>query len=124
MKPVYLRFADCFLEYGNCDARCRLIKLMGALTSKPYAFSARSWELKSFDSIDLNDSIGSNIRIDTRGSDILSILPRTNANLNEVWSTDKGRLSYHRLSSRRVHTTLYPSQRGARVTGTGWPTLR
>jgi len=123
MKPVYLRFADCFLEYGNCDARCRLIKLMGALTSKPYAFSARSWELKSFDSIDLNDSIGSNIRIDTRGSDILRILPRTNDNLNEVWITDKARFSYDGLSSQRLNTPLYRAQRSESFSRVSWSRL-
>src|SRR5690554_783394 len=120
MKPAYSRFTDCFLEYGNCDVRCRLIKLMGALTSKPYAFSARSWELKSFDSIDLNDSIGSNIRIDTRGSDILRILPRTNDNLNEVWITDKVRFSYDGLSSQRLNTPLYRAQRSEPFSRVSW----
>jgi len=120
MKPAYSRFGDCFLEYGNCDARCRLIKFMGALTSKPYAFSARSWELKSFDSIDLNDSIGSNIRIDTRGSDILRILPRTNDNLNEVWITDKVRFSYDGLSSQRLNTPLYRAQRSEPFSRVSW----
>jgi hypothetical protein len=96
---------------------------MGALTSKPYAFSARSWELKSFDSIDLNDSIGSNIRIDTRGSDILRILPRTNDNLNEVWITDKVRFSYDGLSSQRLNTPLYRAQRGELFNRIGWSKL-
>lgn len=96
---------------------------MGALTSKPYAFSARSWELKSFDSIDLNDSIGSNIRIDTRGSDILRILPRTNDSLNEVWITDKVRFSYDGLSSQRLNTPLYRAQRGEPFNRIGWSKL-
>lgn len=123
MKPAYLRFDDCFLEYENCDVRCRLIKLMGALTSKPYAFSARSWELKSFDSIDLNDSVGSNIRIDTRGSDILRILPRTNDNLNEVWITDKVRFSYDGLSSQRLNTPLYRARRSESFNRISWSRL-
>lgn len=96
---------------------------MGALTSKPYAFSARSWELKSFDSIDLNDSIGSNIRIDTRGSDILRILPRTNDNLNEVWITDKVRFSYDGLSSQRLNTPLYRAQRSSPFNKISWSRL-
>ena len=96
---------------------------MGALTSKPYAFSARSWELKSFDSIDLNDSIGSNIRVDTRGSDILRILPRTNDNLNEVWITDKVRFSYDGLSSQRLNTPLYRAQRSESFSKVSWSKL-
>jgi len=96
---------------------------MGALTSKPYAFSARSWELKSFDAIDLNDSIGSNIRIDTRGSDILRILPRTNDNLNEVWITDKVRFSYDGLSSQRLNTPLYRAQRSEPFNRVSWSKL-
>ena len=96
---------------------------MGALTSKPYAFSARSWELKSFDSIDLNDSIGSNIRMDTRGSDILRILPRTNDNLNEVWITDKVRFSYDGLSSQRLNTPLYRAQRSESFSKVSWSKL-
>lgn len=55
----------------------------GALTSKPYAFLARPWEFKSVDSIDLFDSLGSNIRIDLRGDKILRILPRSNDSINE-----------------------------------------
>lgn len=56
---------------------------VGALTSKPYSFTARPWELKSYNSIDLFDAIGSNIRVDVRGSNIMRILPRINASLNE-----------------------------------------
>ncbi len=56
---------------------------VGALTSKPYAFTARSWELRSFNSIDLFDAFGSNIRVDVRGSSIMRILPRINDSLNE-----------------------------------------
>lgn len=96
---------------------------MGALTSKPYAFSARSWELKSFDAIDLNDSVGSNIRIDTRGADILRILPRTNDNLNEVWITDKVRFSYDGLSSQRLNTPLYRARRSEPLSKVSWSKL-
>lgn len=55
----------------------------GALTSKPYAFLARPWEFKSVDSIDIFDSLGSNIRVDVRGDKILRILPRSNDFVNE-----------------------------------------
>jgi hypothetical protein len=80
---------------------------MGALTSKPYAFNARPWELKSFDSIDLSDAVGSNIRIDMRGLDIMRVLPRINESLNESWITDKARFSYDGLSSQRLGAPLF-----------------
>ena len=51
---------------------------VGALTSKPYAFTARNWELKATESIDVSDSIGANIRVDSRGSEVMRILPRLN----------------------------------------------
>ena len=56
---------------------------VGALTSKPYSFTTRPWELNSVNSIDLTDAIGSNIRLDSRGNDLLRILPRLNENINE-----------------------------------------
>jgi NADH dehydrogenase/NADH:ubiquinone oxidoreductase subunit G len=58
---------------------------VGALTSKPYSFTTRPWELNSVNSIDLTDAIGSNIRLDSRGNDLLRILPRLNENINEEW---------------------------------------
>ncbi len=71
--------------------------LIGALTSKPYAFTARSWELKNIETIDLFDSLCSNIRIDIRGSEILRILPLTNQFVNEEWISDKTRYAYDGL---------------------------
>jgi NADH-quinone oxidoreductase chain G len=79
---------------------------VGALTSKPYAFAARSWELKSVESIDVLDSIGSNIRIDVRGSEIMRILPRLNESLNEDWITDKTRFFYDGLKVQKLQTPL------------------
>ena len=64
---------------------------VGALTSKPYAFVARSWELSKTDSIDVFDAVGSNIRVDTKGGVVLRILPRRNDAVNEDWLADKGR---------------------------------
>lgn len=75
---------------------------VGALTSKPYAFSARSWELKSTESIDVLDALGSNIRIDVRGSEIMRILPRLNEDINEEWISDKTRFSYDGLKRQRL----------------------
>jgi NADH-quinone oxidoreductase subunit G len=75
---------------------------VGALTSKPYAFVARSWELKKTDSIDVLDAVGTPIRIDTRGQEVLRILPRTDDSLNEEWLADKSRFSMDGLKRRRL----------------------
>ncbi len=75
---------------------------VGALNSKPYSSTARSWELKKTNSIDIMDALGSNIRIDSRGSEIMRILPRTNDLINEEWISDKARFSYDGLSFQRI----------------------
>jgi NADH dehydrogenase/NADH:ubiquinone oxidoreductase subunit G len=64
---------------------------VGALTSKPYVFEARPWELKKTESIDVMDAIGSNIRVDTYGWEVKRILPRINEDINEEWISDKTR---------------------------------
>lgn len=79
---------------------------IGALTSKPYAFTARSWELNSVESIDFFDSLGSNIRIDTRGSEIMRILPKINNRVNEEWISDKIRFSYDGLKQQRLNNPM------------------
>jgi NADH dehydrogenase (ubiquinone) Fe-S protein 1 len=81
---------------------------VGALTSKSYAFRARAWELKSIESIDIFDSLGSNIRIDVKGNEVMRILPKRNDNLNEEWITDKIRFSYEGLKKNRI---IYPMLR-------------
>lgn len=75
---------------------------VGALTSKPYAFKARSWELKKTESIDVMDAVGSNIRIDSRGIEIMRILPRLNEEINEEWISDKTRFCYDGLKYQRL----------------------
>ena len=75
---------------------------VGALTSKPYAFAARPWELTKTDSIDVLDAVGASIRIDTRGSEVLRILPRLNEDVNEEWVGDKSRFSVDGLKRRRL----------------------
>jgi NADH-quinone oxidoreductase subunit G len=75
---------------------------VGALTSKPYAFVARSWELAKVDSIDVLDAVGTNIRIDARGTEVLRILPRTNEDVNEEWLGDKSRFAIDGLKRRRL----------------------
>ena len=79
---------------------------VGALTSKPYAFTARSWELQSTESIDVLDAVGSNIRIDVRGSEIMRILPRLNEDVNEEWISDKTRFSYDGLKRQRLNNPI------------------
>jgi NADH-quinone oxidoreductase subunit G len=77
---------------------------VGALTSKPYAFSARPWELNKTESIDVMDAVGSAIRIDTRGREVMRILPRTNEDVNEEWISDKTRHVVDGLRSQRLDT--------------------
>ncbi|MBB3173413.1 NADH-quinone oxidoreductase subunit G [Endobacter medicaginis] len=75
---------------------------VGALTSKPYAFTARPWELKKTDAIDVVDGLGTNIRVDARGAEVLRILPRVNDEVNEEWLSDKGRHTVDGLRRRRL----------------------
>ncbi len=75
---------------------------VGALTSKPYAFVARSWELHKTDSVDVLDAVGTNIRVDVRGPEVLRILPRTNEDVNEEWLADKSRFAMDGLKRRRL----------------------
>lgn len=79
---------------------------VGALTSKPYAFHARPWELKNTESIDVLDAMGSNIRIDSRGVQVMRIQPRTNDDVNEEWISDKTRYAYDGLKFQRLTTPL------------------
>ncbi len=75
---------------------------VGALTSKPYAFEARPWELKKTESIDVMDAVGSNIRVDTYNWEVKRILPKLNNQINEEWISDKTRYSCDGLSKQRL----------------------
>ncbi len=75
---------------------------VGALTSKPYAYTARSWELKHTASIDVTDAVGSSISVDTRGAAVMRILPRLHEEVNEEWISDKTRFVYDGLRKRRL----------------------
>ncbi|KAL4789380.1 hypothetical protein BDV19DRAFT_26846 [Aspergillus venezuelensis] len=79
---------------------------VGALTSKPYAFRARPWELKHTESIDVHDALGSNVRIDTRGMEVMRVLPRLNDDINEEWINDKTRFACDGLKTQRLTTPL------------------
>jgi len=75
---------------------------VGALTSKPYAFTARPWELKKTESIDVMDALGSNIRIDTKGREVMRILPRNHDGVNEEWIADRTRFVWDGLRRQRL----------------------
>ena len=75
---------------------------VGALTSKPYAFAARPWELTKTESVDVMDAVGSNVRIDTRGNEVMRVLPRINEDINEEWISDKTRFACDGLRLQRL----------------------
>ena len=75
---------------------------VGALTSKPYAFSARPWELKKTETIDVMDALGANIRVDTKGREVMRIMPRNHDGVNEEWLSDKSRFIWDGLRSQRL----------------------
>ena len=75
---------------------------VGALTSKPYAFTARPWELSKTNSIDVMDALGSNIRIDSKGKNIMRIIPRNHDGINEEWLSDKSRYIWDGLNKQRL----------------------
>lgn len=79
---------------------------VGALTSKPYAFRARPWELYHTETIDVMDGLGSNIRVDARGLQVMRILPRLNDDINEEWINDKTRFACDGLNTQRLTTPL------------------
>ena len=75
---------------------------VGALTSKPYAFTARPWELTKTESVDVMDALGSNIRVDTKGREVMRILPRNHDGVNEEWLSDKSRYAWDGLRRQRL----------------------
>ena len=95
---TYLEHAMQSELSGNVVDLCPV----GALTSKPYAFEARPWELKKTPSIDVMDAVGTNIRLDSRGRAVLRVLPRINDDVNEEWSSDKTRHAVDGLTHRRL----------------------
>ncbi|MFW8637164.1 NADH-quinone oxidoreductase subunit NuoG [Cribrihabitans pelagius] len=75
---------------------------VGALTSKPYAFTARPWELTKTETVDVMDALGSNIRVDTKGREVMRILPRNHDGVNEEWTSDKTRFVWDGLRRQRL----------------------
>src|SRR3954452_15977397 len=112
---TYLESAMTSELQGNVVDLCPV----GALTSKPYAFAARPWELNKTESIDVMDAVGSAIRIDTRGREVMRILPRTNDDVNEEWISDKTRHVVDGLRTQRLDQP-YLRENG-RLVPASWP---
>jgi len=91
---------------------------VGALTSKPYAFEARPWELRKTPGIDVMDGVGSNIRLDSRGRQVLRVLPRLNDDVNEEWAHDKTRHCVDGLVRRRLDRVFV--RREGKLTEASW----
>ncbi|MFQ6159395.1 NADH-quinone oxidoreductase subunit NuoG [Sinorhizobium meliloti] len=95
---TYLEQAMTSELQGNVVDLCPV----GALTSKPFSFTARPWELGKTESIDVMDAVGSAIRVDTRGREVMRIMPRVNEEINEEWISDKTRFIWDGLKTQRL----------------------
>src|SRR5919206_208788 len=111
----YLERAMTSELQGNVIDLCPV----GALTSRPYEFRGRPWELRKIESIDVMDAVGSNIRIDTRGREVMRILPRTNDEINEEWISDKTRHVVDGLRTQRLDQPYIREQ--GRLQPATWP---
>ncbi|TNN52601.1 NADH-ubiquinone oxidoreductase subunit, mitochondrial [Liparis tanakae] len=92
---------------------------VGALTSKPYAFTARPWETRKTESIDVMDAVGSNILVSTRGGEVMRVMPRLNEEVNEEWISDKTRFAYDGLKRQRLTQPMVKDASG-QLTPTTW----
>ena len=92
---------------------------VGALVSKPYAFTARPWELTKTESIDVMDALGSNIRVDTKGREVMRFLPRNHDGVNEEWISDKTRFVWDGLRKQRLDTPYIRENGKLRKAGWG-----
>jgi NADH-quinone oxidoreductase subunit G len=111
---TYLEKAFASELSGNAVDLCPV----GALTSKPYAFNARSWELSKTESIDVMDAQGCNIRVDTRGPQVMRVLPRLNEAVNEEWISDKTRHACDGLMRQRLDRPYI--RRGGKLQPASW----
>ncbi len=105
----------------NSNMQGNIIDLcpVGALTSKPYAFTARPWELTKTETIDVMDALGSNIRVDSKGREVMRILPRNHDGVNEEWISDKTRFVWDGLRRQRLDTP-YLRENG-KLRPASWP---
>jgi len=111
---TYLEKALSSELQGNVIDLCPV----GALTSKPYAFHARPWELNKTETIDVMDALGSAIRVDSRGREVMRILPRINEAINEEWISDKTRFIWDGLKSQRLDRPYV--RKGGKLQATSW----
>ncbi len=109
-------------DYVTTELSGNLIDIcpVGALTSKPYAFRARPWELTKTESIDVHDALGSNIRIDARGNEVMRILPRLHEEINEEWIDDRTRFSYDGLMYQRLDRPYIRDRKSGKLTQATW----
>ena len=91
---------------------------VGALTSKPYAFTARPWELTKTESIDVMDALGSNIRVDAKGREVMRIMPRNHDGVNEEWLADRSRFIWDGLRRQRLDRPYV--REGGRLRAATW----
>nr|WP_295462012.1 NADH-quinone oxidoreductase subunit NuoG [Mesorhizobium sp.] len=111
---TYLEQAMTSELQGNVIDLCPV----GALTSKPYAFQARPWELTKTESIDVMDAVGSAIRVDTRGREVMRIMPRINEQVNEEWISDKTRFIWDGLRTQRLDRPYV--RKGGKLVAASW----
>ena len=111
---TYLEQAMTSELQGNVIDLCPV----GALTSRPYAFQARPWELNKTESIDVMDACGSAIRVDTRGREVMRIMPRMNEGINEEWISDKTRFIWDGLKTQRLDRPYV--RKNGRLTPVSW----
>jgi NADH-quinone oxidoreductase subunit G len=111
---TYLESAVTSELSGNVIDLCPV----GALTSKPWAFNYRPWELKKTDSVDVMDAMGSNIRVDARGNEVMRVLPRVHDEVNEEWISDKTRFACDGLMRQRLDRPYV--RRGGRLQEASW----
>jgi NADH-quinone oxidoreductase, chain G len=111
---TYLEQAMTSEMQGNVIDLCPV----GALTSKPFAFTARPWELNKTESIDVMDAVGSAIRVDSRGREVMRIMPRVNEQVNEEWISDKTRFIWDGLRTQRLDRPYV--RRNGRLVAASW----
>ncbi|MDH5722420.1 MAG: NADH-quinone oxidoreductase subunit NuoG [Alphaproteobacteria bacterium] len=109
-------------EIVNTELSGNLVDIcpVGALTSKPYAFKARSWELEKTETIDVHDAVGSNIRVDSRGREVMRILPRLHEEVNEEWISDRSRYSYDGLAKSRLDRPFVRDEESGKLREADW----
>ena len=93
---------------------------VGALTNKPYEFTARPWELRKTESIDAHDAVGSNIRIDVRGGEVMRVLPRLHEDVNEEWINDRTRYAHDGLKRQRLDRPYVRDAKTGKLKPASW----